>query len=241
MRLRLENVTFTKHTKINKRYWISGYIVNFSHDFEFGKSYLLTSLNEGQNEALAYLISGVVEAEYGSITLNDSPYTSEQRRKDAWLVRWDQIYRFGFFQQSPKNQIRHGIRKNPDLMMTEMDIMRQFDLTPACYTRLLRQFSHEGWRAHCAIGFANGKRIFCFPSMYLETVDTIRYRFTKTVEFLKSQGALILFPVLPYINMDGLVDEIVHTHREQNYSIEEHGTWIWKSSAHKDQYPIIKS
>jgi len=29
--------------------------------------------------------------------------------------------------------------------------------------------------------------------------------------------------------MDGLVDEVVHTHRKRNYSIGEKGTWIWKS------------
>jgi len=113
--------------------------------------------------------------------------------------------------------------------MTEEEIKQHFHLTNERYGRFLRQFSHEGWSASCAIGFAHGKRIFCFPTLEMALVDVSRRRFIHLAQFLKSQNALVLFPQLPYVNMDGIVDEIVHVGREKNYSMEEKGTWIWKT------------
>jgi len=238
--LRLDNITFISTVQLSKRWWLSGWFHQYSYDFEFGKSYLLTSLHTDQNEALAYLIGGLIQPSSGNITLDGKRYSQVQRRQDSWLVRYDSIKRFGIFQQSLQKQIQLGIKNNPDLGFTEMDIMRHFDLTPARYNRLLRQFSHEGWRARCAVGFAHGRRIFCFPHMRMETIDTIQHQIAKTVAFLKSQGALVLFPQLPYVNMDGLIDEVVHTHRHQNYRIEANGTWIWKTDSDDNMRPDYK-
>ncbi len=132
---------------------------SFSHEFTFGKSYLLAG-KEGQGGwALSWIIGGLLKQNSGEILRNKMLYDLKDRRKDVWCVRHSEIKRFGIFTMSLKQQIRHGLRsKQSRYIKSEQEIIECFDLSAGRYNRLLRQFSYEGWRASCAAGMANGKQ-----------------------------------------------------------------------------------
>jgi len=94
MKLLLDKIDFFDPIYLSKKHSVNGWFHDFSYEFEFGKSYLLTSLETQQNETLSYLISGLAEPSKGSLLLDERPYTHQQRRQDSWLVRRDEIKRF---------------------------------------------------------------------------------------------------------------------------------------------------
>ncbi len=167
-------------------------------------------------EAASMLIGGAFNQQSGTIERNGKPYDIEDRKRDSWLVRRSEIKRFGFITQSLKAQIRYGFRTvQNQYLRSEDEIIRHFKLTPERYTRLMRQFSNEGWRASCAVGLANGRRVFCFP--YIESgfiFDAHAYLFDETINLLKSSGALVLLPIDLTNKLKDLCDEVVNINQQ---------------------------
>jgi hypothetical protein len=185
-------------------------LLQFSHDFILGKSYLLHSKPYRGAEALSWIISGKVAQASGNILLNGRYYTPEQRRKDSWFVRYDEIKKWGRFRQSVSAQIRLALKNNSNpILKTEAEIIKHFQLSPERLPRKLSQYSHEGWRASCAIGFALGRKIFCFPYLYDLSRDYKDLWLKDMLDFLTAHGALVLVPAYYDWETMGLCDEVV--------------------------------
>lgn len=187
---------------------------NFSYEFHYGKSYLLNGcIGQGAWSA-CWIIGGAIKQEKGIIEKNGEPFEIEARKSMSWFVRKSEIKRFGLFRQSLKAQIQHGLRTIPNQrMQSEEDVIRHFRLTPERFNPPMRQFSGEGWRASCAIGFVNGKSIYCFPHIgYGSTHLITDYRewFEELLNLLKSSGALVLVPIHMAKQAEGLCDEVVN-------------------------------
>ena len=186
---------------------------SFSHAFSYGKSHLLDSgLGEG-GWALSWILGGILDPDFGEITRNDLNYAVEERRKDAWCVRHDRIKvrRFSFREPTVREQIQYGLKTvSGQYLKSEQEVMERFHLTAERYVRPLRQLSHEAWRASCAIGLVNGKRVFCFPYMdpgFIE--DYYKIWLKEMLDLLTDSGALVLFPARAKKAAQGLCDEIV--------------------------------
>lgn len=178
----------------------------FSYEFKFGRSYLITEAAEGST--LSWIIGGGLDPRTGQILLDGKSFDRFSRQRAAWLVRCAEIKRFGVFNQSVQAQIQHGLNTYPTL--SHQDIIERFYLTPDRYRRKLSQLSNEAWRASCAIGFTNGRRIFCFPSVensFLKEYGQLWLE--RLLAFLKSIGALILIPTQTATGITNLCDEIV--------------------------------
>lgn len=213
------NTLIVKNVSYHGEVWGYTYEVleHFSHEFHFGKSYLLNAEIGHGALALAWMIGGAVEQETGTIEVNGEAYSTASRRQDAWLVRTTEIKRFGMITQSVKAQVRQGLRKTgKPYSLSETEIMQRLSLSPERYTRTLRQFSSEGWRASCAIGLAHGKTIFCFPPFFYSYSDNGRYVadhrlwLDMLLDILKSVGALVLFLAPLTDATDGLCDEVIN-------------------------------
>lgn len=188
---------------------------DFSHDFSFGKSYLLAGKRGQGGWALSWIIGGLLEPDSGEILRNNMPYDLKDRRKDVWCVRYSEIKRFGIFRNmSLKAQIQHGLRNGrSQYLKSEQEIIDSFELSEGRYNRRLRQFSYEGWRASCAAGLANGKQIFCFPYIHNDTrfyEESYASHLKETVALLKTSGALVLVPADLIEYTQTLCDEIVN-------------------------------
>jgi ABC-type transport system involved in cytochrome bd biosynthesis fused ATPase/permease subunit len=140
-----------------------------SYEFEFGKSYAIHGRDGDGTTALSWIIGGAIVPEKGRIFFNGKEIRSKQLRTISWLVRWDEIKRFGLFSQSVKAQLRSGINYTDD-----ETLIKAFQLTRPRLDRKLRQYSNEGYSAACAIGFVHGKRVFCFPHLRNNFVDEYR-------------------------------------------------------------------
>jgi ABC-type multidrug transport system ATPase subunit len=187
----------------------------FSYEFEFGKIYLLDS-NVGEGGwAIVEVMTGTVVPQNGYVLFNGEKYSKDQQRKICWYVRHDQIKRFGFLgQQSTRWQIETGIKKYRHETLNSLDdYVSQFRLTPSRLDRPYRHLSAEAWRAGCAIGLANGRKIFCFPQMQFMRPDfdepIYRKRFGATLKTLKNNGALVILPILVTKTNRSLGDVVV--------------------------------
>ncbi len=190
-----------------------GPLTNFNYTFTFGKSYLLDSGESGAGQTLSWIIGGELEQEGGSITQNGVPYTLFERKQDAWCVRYSALKtkKFSVKESTVREQIQHGLKvTQAQYPRTEADIVKQLYLTQERCDRPLRQLSNESWRASCAIGFANGKKIFCFPylgSGFIENYYSLWLK--EMLGFLKSSGALILVPATAHKAYADLCDEVL--------------------------------
>lgn len=185
----------------------------FFHGFTFGKSFILESERYGCGETLNWIISGQIIEDSGLIQKNGAYFQKKDREREVWFVRESTVKpsRFWFREPSVRDQVRYGLQKyNNNVFASEKEVMDFFHLTPERYQRPLRVLSTEKWRASCAIGFVNGKRIFCFPYMDARFItDYYGLWLKEMIDFLKNSGALVLIPTTITDTTKNLCDEIV--------------------------------
>lgn len=193
---------------------LSGHLTSIDYEFDFGKAYLIEGSKNFASWILSWLISGKIEPDSGNILLDDVTETQTKIREQSWAVRYDQIKQWGLFDKTIGWQVRVGLQSQ---LVTngssEEEIIEAFKLTPERYNRKLSQLSNEAWRASCAIGYAYGKRVFCFPDMdYLSPNFVKEYRklwLEDMLRFLTTSNALIIMPSSFSDPLDGLFDEVV--------------------------------
>jgi len=196
------------------------YLHPFSYDFMFGRSFLLDTTPGQGGWAVSWIIGGELETDSGLIYRNGTHYTSNERKKDAWLVRKSEIRNFWPRHQTVQTQIQHGLRTvhNP-YFRSEEEFKRSFQLTDERYKRPFRKLSHEAWRASCAVGLANGRTIFCFPYVG-ETIikENFELWFKRIVDLLKDSGSLILIPSKATSETENLCDEVILVDKTASHS-----------------------
>lgn len=205
----LDKVSYEGAVKINQAWHIAPHIRDFSHEFVSGKAYHLASKNEDNSIAICWLICGMLKQQQGRVLCDGALVSSDQLRCRSWLVRSDEIKRFGMFSQSVKSQIKYGIQQGAS-EFTEQDIIRRFKLTPERTNRHLHKLSSEAYSASSAIGLANGRKIFCFPPLRKDFVEEYGdLWFKDIIRFLVHENALVLIPMPPTVNSHGICDEVV--------------------------------
>jgi hypothetical protein len=190
--------------------------LNFpNYTFTFGKCYLLDGWPWHGGDTLSWLIGGVFDEFSGKLLKNELLYTLKERQEDAWCVRANEIkwHKFRFHEATVQEQIQYGLKTNSQpYFKSEQEFIEQFHLTIERYRRPLRQLSNEAWRASCAIGLANGRRVFCFPYVLPEVVNmNAEMHFKAMFRTLTNAGAMILLPTtaVGLFDPEGLFDEIV--------------------------------
>lgn len=204
--------------------------LNFpNYTFSFGKSYLLDGWPWHGGDTLSWIIGGLLDKSSGHLLKNDSPYPLEQRQQEAWCVRSKplKIHRFSFREPTIEQQVKHGLETGKNnLLRSEAEVIEQFHLTHERYrNRTLRQLSNEFWRSSCAIGFVNGRRIFCFPYVIPDIVNmNAKPYFIDMFKYLTQAGALILFPTSSagIMHPESLCDEIVPVTHNLRYGIPQY-------------------
>lgn len=122
--------------------------------------------------------------------------------------------RFGIFEPTMKQLVKKGFRRSGRAQMSHAEVIEQFVLTPERYNkRKVRQLSHEGWRASCAVGYAQGKRVFCFPHIdYVrpKLIEEYKALWMKIIPFMTGAGCMVLIPVVVNADIENVCDEIVN-------------------------------
>jgi len=183
----------------------------FSKEFSFGKSFLLDGNLGTGTWALSWIIGTLLKQHDGIIEIDGKPYNVKDRKKDAWCVRDTEIKNHIWGNQTVKWQIRHGLRTfHTQHIGFEQRIIEQFGLTQERYERPLSMLSHEAWRASCAIGLANGRKIFCFPYLQSRFVEENYHLWLgQTINVLKENNCLIVIPTKSSKAIETVCDETV--------------------------------
>lgn len=95
--------------------------------------------------------------------------------------------------KSVKNMMEDAIEKYK-LPYNATEVKKKFHLTDARYNRSLNFSGNERFRCNAAIGFMQGKRIFCFPWMSQRAEKYYRGNIYETCEILYDLGCIVLLP-----------------------------------------------
>jgi ABC-type glutathione transport system ATPase component len=112
-------------------------------------------------------------------------------------------------------QIKRGIKKSGCKYSAE-DIVSIFQLSDIDHPngrvhKTLEYISNERWRATMAIGFANGKRIFCCPLLFPSYLHYIVGKaMIPILNFLRSNGVIVIIPVTKFDYIKHITDKVVY-------------------------------
>jgi len=207
----VNRVSFSGIVNVGATDAITERLQNTSCEFALGRVYIADSDLGGGGWALSWIVGGVLEPDQGVITRNGVLYEAQQRRQDAWCVRRSIATEIPGKKPTVRTQIQYGLATVADqYMRSETEVIEKFHLTPERYNRPLASLSKEAWRASCAIGLVNGRRIFCFPYLDVDFVETnYKLWLRDLIDLLREAGALIVIPTRMTAISTSLCDEVV--------------------------------
>ena len=92
-----------------------------------------------------------------------------------------------------KEQIEYGVR----CKLTDADfstIQKMFCISSERVDRNISFVSGERWKASAAIGYANGKKVFCYPWMNSKDIEHLKEQLSHTVKVLLDAGCIVIMP-----------------------------------------------
>ena len=102
-----------------------------------------------------------------------------------------------------KEQIEYGVRcKRIDADVSS--IQKEFCISPERIERNISFVSGERWKASAAIGYANGKKVFCYPWMNSKDIEHLKEQFSHTVNILLDAGCIVIIPTTKEENVKKL-------------------------------------
>jgi hypothetical protein len=125
----------------------------------------------------------------------------DARRKLYWPLLQKRYY--------VRTQIADGLRKSNSIHSFE-EIERMFCLSDGRLDRLVNYTSGEIWRSTLAIGYASGKRIFCFPQMTKDLMYYVfRDSFVNIIKEVKKNHSIIIVPTIYPDPIRKLIDKSI--------------------------------
>ena len=178
------------------------YLEGKSFVFNKGNVYgLIGEFGEG-GVAFSCGIAGNTNYYEGEIYIDNLESSIEDVVSYSWYVGTDLSYykskslfhkRARINKNTIKEQIQYGIRTKK----TELDfytIQKMFDVSSERITRNIEFVSGERWKASAAIGYANGKKIFCYPWMNTKEIERLKDQTKKTIKCLIDNGCIVIIP-----------------------------------------------
>lgn len=173
-------------------------------DFEFSMGHLYGIVGEfGEGGvALSCGITGNTGYYEGKIYIDDIEKTMKDVVDISWYIGGDLHLneRNVLFHKKPqiyKNTIKEQIEYGINCGKTEESffaIQNMFSVSSERVGRNINFVSGERWKASAAIGYANGKSIFCYPWMNTRDIEQFGEQMSKTVKCLLDAGKVVIIP-----------------------------------------------
>lgn len=170
-------------------------IGHFSYNFKPG-IYIFEGECATGGWALSTILSGKDKLIQGQIRIDDKIVCNKELQKygcyvgeDAGLKKW-----FGLVDMSVLEQIEYGIKNKLSYSNSVEEIKRIFKLSDERIKRKIKYFSGERWKASMAIGYALGKRIYCFPWMNSKLILQLENCLKTCCQPLLESDATIIIP-----------------------------------------------
>ena len=169
------------------------YINEGSYCFNTSHIYTLLS-NDYQNLALSQMISGNVRLHNTNIQIDGVSVLKKELADLCCCVGSSSCKKGLFYKPTVRDEINCGIKHDNSSLCFD-NIVNYFSLTHSRLDRLLKHTGNEHWRASLAIGYANSKKIYCFPYITNQlSSELIRLRIDEFIIKLKNEGNIIIIP-----------------------------------------------
>lgn len=183
--------------------------------FERGKIYgILCKCGEG-GQGITNLLTGNDYIDKEKIHIDGKLYKKGEKISEGWEMGKGFKNLF-LYNKTVKQQIEHALKKSKKNMTVD-DIVKKFELTPERLGCKIFNLSGERWRASAAIGYAYGKKIFCFPwldNVTLENVITTGYALLYA-DILRKEDNIIIVPTAEREILEYITDEIIELRNPQ--------------------------
>jgi len=128
------------------------------------------------------------------IVLNDREISFNELHKICYyVVQTEENLLNKLFHLKVKDIFKLALKKG-NIDFTYKDIVDIFYLEEKYLNRPFYALSHNKWVYSCAIGFALGKKIFCFPWLINDEMRTQKYRFSLMSDIAQKYDLLFLLP-----------------------------------------------
>lgn len=189
-----------------------------NESFEFYKGCLYGIIGEFGNggAALSCGITGNTNFYSGKIFVDNEEVSIEYLNKNSWYIGNDRanINKHRLFKRKTKinkdtikAQILKGINDSKCNLEYE-EIKRLFKISDERVDRNIRYVSGERWKASAAIGYANRKKIFCYPWLNSKDIELLHDQIKQTVDVLLKSGCIVIIPTTKKENIEGISSQI---------------------------------
>lgn len=194
------------------------HLKDFHYIFHKGKSYgIIGQCGEG-GWGLSYNLAGRESFITGEIRINGKEATLKDFQNIGWYVGegwpvWNRLKR----NKSIYGQLKEAVKCNPNGPSID-EIIATFHLSENRLDKKVEELSWEKWRASIAIGYAFGKRIFCFPWLSTGWVNDLILNsgIHICIETLKSVGAVTILPTQKADSVDYFIDEVIYLNNSRH-------------------------
>lgn len=210
--LELQNIAGHDICKMKKYGEMHEWCNGFSNTFNGGKSYALIGECGSGGWFISSILAGRSEQSEGEILLNGISVSKPELKSMTCYVGESVLSKkIRFRKNSIKEQISAGIKNSKLIGYTKNDIAELFGLREDRLSYNVEELSWSRWRASIAIGFANNKKIFCFPWCNSWMIDELILNggIHRCIDILTQNGAIVIIPTGNQGSVDYFIDEII--------------------------------
>ena len=185
-------------------------------DFEFSSGNLYGIIGEfGEGgAALSCGITGNTDFYEGKVYFDGIEKTIKDVVDISWYIGNDLYqYRknmvFGIKPKINKRTIKEQIEHGVHCKLTDTDfssIQKMFCISSERINRNIYFVSGERWKASAAIGYANGKKVFCYPWMNSKDIEHLKEQLSHTVKVLLDADCIVIMPTTKEENIKKITD-----------------------------------
>jgi ABC-type dipeptide/oligopeptide/nickel transport system, ATPase component len=192
--------------------------------FEIYAGMLNGVVGEYGNEkaAISCSLTGNVRFNGDRISVDDKEETIDYIIKNSWYIVYDiygshsplfrrktkgepLYYEYNMLRRRKtiKEQIETGVQENR-CDLNANTIQEMFELLESRLGRSINYVSGARWKSSIAIGYAYGKKIFCYPWMNSKDVRIMEEQIRKNIEILTDNNCFVVFPTTKEENIKKL-------------------------------------
>lgn len=128
------------------------------------------------------------------IYIDKKEITLNELQKMTYYVAYaEDKFPHNIFRTTVEQHIKRALRKNKTKYSYD-NIVDMFELKKTFLERRILALSHNMWLYSFAVGFAEGKKIFCLPWFTEGRLQTQTYRFAVLADVAKKEDLIILIP-----------------------------------------------
>ena len=175
---------------------------NNSFEFHTGNLYGVIGEFGNGGAALSCGITGNTDYYEGRVYIDNQESSMEYIIENSWYVGLDLKNTGKLFKkkQTVRQQIEYGIHN----FKQESDvgkIQSIFNISDERIDRSIKYVSGERWKASAAIGYANGRKIFCYPWMNSRDIEHLKEQLFDVIKYLTDSGCIVIIPTTAEENM----------------------------------------